>query len=566
MGGFFMRKILMKHKLLLTCSIILGIIYAGASVLSSKILQKVIDSSLEGDLSKFKEILWIAIGFLVVLAMITYIYARINTTLINYTIRDYRNQIYSGIMNQTHQKFHSKNSAEYISSLTNDMKLVEENYLEPLLTSIQFLFIFIATLIMLFYLNAIVALSLIGSTILMFIIPSIVGKNLEDKQKHVSSKLANLTTKSKEMFSGFEVIKTFNVFNYFNNVFYTSNLSATRAKMNADNLLNLNETVSGILGALCQFVVVFVSTYLVIKGDITAGTTVALIQLSGTFIMPVVTILTNVPKMKGVKPIIHKLTLFSEIEKTSSKKRINSFKNGITVKDLAFSYDGENQTLENVNLKLEKGKKYALLGKSGCGKSTLAKLLSGYYDNYLGSILFDEKDLTEHSVQVSNSLISTIHQNVYMFDTTVKNNITLYDDCSEKDLQDTLTQSGVAEFINELPDGLNSFIGENGSKLSGGQRQRIAIARALIKDTSILVLDEGTSSIDKQTANEIEQQLLKISELTLLTITHNLDSNLLRKYDAIIFMESGTIAEFGDFDFLINNNKDFSRFFSQKLS
>jgi len=560
-----MKQILRRNGLLLTCSIVLGIIYSVCSVLSSKILQRVIDTSLEGNFGSFKEVLLFAVGFLVILGAIIYIYERVNNTLINYAIRDYRNQVYSGIINRNYKSFNSVNSAEYISSLTNDMKLVEENYIVPLLTSIQHLFVFIATLIMLFSLNVIVALSLIGSVILMFIIPSILGKNLQDKQERVSDRFALLTSKSKDIFSGFEVIKTFNVFKHFDNIFYNANTNITHTKMKADNLLALNETASNILGALCQFVVVFVSTYLIIKGEITAGTSIALIQLSGTFIMPVIMILTNIPKIKGVEGIISKLNAFSKIEQLSSNKLISNFHDEILIKDVSFAYDEENLVLQDVNLKFEKGKKYAILGKSGCGKSTLAKLLSGYYDNYTGEIIFDGKNTAEYNLQSSHSLISTIHQNVYMFDTNISNNITLYDNYSEKNLQTALLQSGAENFINDFPDGINSMVGENGNKLSGGQRQRIAIARALVKDTPILVLDEGTSSIDKQTANEIERQLLNIEDLTLITITHNLDSNLLTKYDELIFMENGRIVEFGAFDSLINNNQGFSHFFSQHL-
>lgn len=558
-----MIKSLKKQGLLFTISIILGLIYAVGTVLSAKILQIVIDRALEGNMDEFKKILLLAIGFLLIFALITYAYGLINNLLTNKVIKDYREIVYSGIMERDYEKFNSLNSADYISSLTNDMKLVEENYIEPLLTSIQYLFIFIATLIMLFSLNVIVALSLITSVILMFIMPSILGRKLKEKQEQVSKKLGELTTTSKDIFAGFEVVKTFNVFNHFNSIFFKKNKNITEAKMIADNLLVLNETVSSTLGTLSQFVVVFVSTYLIIRGDITAGTTMALIQLSGSFIMPIITILTNFPKIKGIESVLNKLDLLAEVNSNSELLSIiPNIDDSITLEDVTFSYDNKNIVLENINLKIRKRKKYVILGESGCGKSTLAKLVSGYYSNFSGTIHFDEKDISNYSVQSSPSLISNIHQNIYMFDTSIKNNITLYDTYHNDELDNVLETSGVKKFIGGLSDGIDSLVGENGNKLSGGQRQRIAIARALIKNTPILILDEGTSAIDKKTAKEIEEQLLHVSNLTLLTITHNLDQELLQNYDEIIFMENGKIAEVGTFQQLINSKSKFSNFFA----
>lgn len=561
-----MKKCLNKHKGLFIISIILGIIYAIGTVLSSKILQNVIDAALEGNMDEFKEILLFTIVFLIGISILTYVYGYLNIKLKNVLLQDYREDIYSGVMKMNYKEFNNQNTADYISALTNDIKMIEENYLTSLLLVIQYMFIFIATLIMLFMLNLIVTISLIVSVLLMFIVPSVFGRNLQEKQDMVSNKLTQFTAKTKDILSGFEVIKTFNVFHHFNKIFTSANKEVTDNKMQADGLLVLNESVSSLLGTLCQFVVVFVSTYLILQGEITAGTTVALIQLSGTFIMPVITILSNFPKIKGIEPIIKKLDAIADLNETNTvvSEAIN-FNDTIEINNLSFAYD-EVQVLNNVSTKFEKGKKYAILGKSGCGKTTLTKLVSGYYDTYNGMISYDGKDIKEFSVQSSNNLISTIHQNVYMFDTNIENNITLYDTYPEDVLYSSMRNSGIDKFINDQVDGLNSEVGENGNKLSGGQKQRIAIARALIKNTPILILDEGTSAIDRQTAHEIEGELLKLKDLTLITITHNLDAELLSKYDEIIYMENGCISESGPFSELISKEKNFSHYFNHTLN
>ena len=165
-------------------------------------------------------------------------------------------------------------------------------------------------------------------------------------------------------------------------------------------------------------------------------------------------------------------------------------------------------------------------------------------------------------------LSSIIHQNIYLFDETIYDNICLHEHYPEKQVEKVIEDSGLTEFISELPTGLQYRVGENGSNLSGGQKQRIAVARALIRNKPILILDEGTSAIDMQTAYDIENRLLKKEDLTLITITHHLEQNLLDKYNEIFYMENGRIKERGNFKHLINTSSCFSGYFhyNQKIS
>ena len=209
-----------------------------------------------------------------------------------------------------------------------------------------------------------------------------------------------------------------------------------------------------------------------------------------------------------------------------------SFKEKIEFINVSFSYPSKT-VLSNVSMKFEKGKKYALVGPSGCGKTTILKLLLQFLNGYTGSILIDGKDIQTYSLESLYQQISYIDQEVYLFDTTIIQNIVLDQAFSESAISKAIEESALTELISDLPEGLNTTVGENGAKLSGGQKQRIAIARALIHQQPILLMDEGTSALDLANALEVESKLLNNPELTVILVSHHLNPEIVDKIDRI---------------------------------
>jgi ABC-type multidrug transport system fused ATPase/permease subunit len=186
-------------------------------------------------------------------------------------------------------------------------------------------------------------------------------------------------------------------------------------------------------------------------------------------------------------------------------------------------------------------------------------VLIGHLNDYTGNVLYDQVELKELTDESLGKIAAIIHQNVYMFDETIEQNISLHKAYKNEALELVVEESGVSLFLNDERT-LQTKVGENGSNLSGGERQRIAVARALIQNKPLLILDEGTSAIDKQTARDIESRLLFREDLTLLTITHSLDPDLLNRYDEIIYMKDGTIIESGSFADLMESQGKFSQY------
>ena len=230
------------------------------------------------------------------------------------------------------------------------------------------------------------------------------------------------------------------------------------------------------------------------------------------------------------KPYFDKITVHAG--GTESGEGMERLKDAITVDNVSFQYE-KKPVLQNVTVCFEVGKKYALTGPSGCGKSTLFKLLLGWLPGYTGSIRFDGRNARDYTPKQLQRQMSYIEQNVYLFNTTIRENITLGGEFTEEQLQKALRDSALIGDIANMPDGLDTIVGEEGGSLSGGQKQRVAIARALIHRRSILLVDEGTSALDQKNADIVEKSLLANPDLTLILISHHLTDERRSMFDKV---------------------------------
>lgn len=532
-----MNLIKKKDRLLLCAAVFLGGINAFLSAFISILLQQIIDAATTKDLQGFKRLFIAALIYLAVLGLIGFVEAYCGKLLIRNISQHLRDDIFHGVMRMSPESYNSINTADYLSALINDVKLIEENYLLPLLMSSQMVVLFLTTLGVLLYLSPVVTVVLLVFLILMFLVPALLGRQMQKKQDAYSEKLAEFTAKAKDFLNGYEIIRGYSISSYILRKFSTVNKDTAAKKFAADRLLAVNECFSDILSALSVLVIVFLAAWLMLKGEITMGTLLALIQLSGTFVTPVVMLMQSIPKIASMKPVIERLTELSNIQLPpcdGQTRQSHTFSRELTCSQLSFGYTEGQDVLKNLTFTIKAGEKYALLGESGSGKSTLIKLLTGYTHNFRGDILYDGMSIREMSQSEINQLVAVIHQNVFLFDTDIYDNICLGDHFSESMLNQALENSGVTQFLDSLTDGIHTQVGENGQNLSGGQRQRIAVARALIRRTPILILDEGTSAVDQETAHEIEGKLLCQKELTVITITHHMDQKLLPFYDGTL--------------------------------
>ncbi len=538
-----MKKYWKKNGFFLAVTLMAGIL---ASVLASGIailLQKVVDVAVTKQTEAFGKLFLFAVGYILVLCVMNYVSALMEKYLTEKMIKQYRRDIFKGIMDRRPIRYYGENTADYISALTNDMKLIEDNYIAALLNTFQLVVMFAVTLVILLILSPMVTAILILTFLLMFLLPATIGRCLEKRQDRVSAQMAAFTEKLKDILSGYEVLRSYDRIEAAKYRFQEENEEEIRVRFRAARLFALNEGLSDTLAVLSTITVIFVSAYLVLIGQITMGTLLALVQLSSSFMAPVMLLMQNVPRIQSMRAVIARLNSYAEDGPAVKPLSLElpSFEKGIELDGASFSYDGEQTVLADITMRIDKGGKYAVMGPSGCGKTTLIKLLLGYFEDYGGSIRYDGRELRALDMDKIAGIISVIHQNVYLFNLSVRENILLFEEFDEAALAEAVEQSGVSLFIDEKEGGLDHGAGENGALLSGGQRQRVALARALIRRAPFVILDEGTSALDRKTACEIESRLLEDEELTLLTITHNPDPQLMRRYDGIYRMNDGRL-------------------------
>jgi len=522
-------------------------------------LKIIVDTGVNKNLGNFNEILIYSVIFVIFTFLVNYLSDIMKAKYIQKTFLNFKGDLFKRLIEKNIMDFRENNISYYISMFTNDLTMLEQDYFSTVLDmvyqSFRFVLATIAVVIMSPYLLVIVIV--VG--ILPIIIPNLFGKKVSLYRKDFSDSLSKFTTSMKEYLSGYEVIKSFNIEDKIKEEYKNSNKEVEMTKYRFKVFSSLVTNLSSISGFMMFLVVIIFGTYMVIKGKLTVGSMMASVQLMNYIVNPLRGFSEDINKIKSIKQISNKFKNLLSSNNVDKGKGIE--KDGlcdeIKFKNVSFTYNEDKNILKNISFSVKKGEKYAIVGPSGSGKSTILKLLLGYFKEFKGEITIDGTDIRHIRPDSLYEMVSVIQQEVFIFDSSVKNNIVLFKDYSNDHINDIIEKSGLSLFVNSLNNGLDTKVGESGCNLSGGERQRLAIARALIKGTPILVLDEATSSLDNETTYKIEKSLIDIYELTTLVVTHKLIKNILEKYDGIIVIKDGEIKEIGTFDDLMDRKKYF---------
>ena len=556
-----MKQLTKYHKKSFYTFMIFNILVPLTNIAFAYSIKIIIDSGMYQNEDALTQAVLVGASVIFIYAGLNFISLRLRNKLVRQIMSRYKNKVFQSILDSDYRDFSKEKSGKFISVLTENMKKIEQDYLHQYFNISKNISLMIFSLVAMFIGNWFLTLLVIIASIIPMMISGFIGQKSASLQN--SSMIADqkYLAKVKDILAGFLVIKSFNVKeairqDYKNESEKLDEIYFIKGKF--DVLSNVISQLSGMIVFLVAF---GGGMYLVFGGYTTIGSVTAIVQLVNFVVMPLNEIGMGISKFREGQATLNSFEVKDVIELQTGKTK-EYFDDVISFSNVDFSYpNAEEKIFNNLSLQIKKGEKIAIVGMSGSGKSTLLNLLLRFYDVTSGYISIDNQDLQAISAESLYNLMTIVQQDVYIFDDTLKANITLSQSFTEDDIKKAVQQSGLESYILENELGLQTLCGENGSNLSGGERQRLSIARALIRKTPILLLDEATSSLDNKVTTEIESSILEIQDLTVLVVTHKLNKSMLKKYNRILFMKNGVIVEDGSFSDLMVRRGEFYKLF-----
>lgn len=557
----FIHQLYYKNRINFIVTIILTIAMSSLNLMISWLIQQIMDCTANQDMQALVRSAWIVIIVVVIYTIANVMYRAVYPRFLQRAMQQYRDYAFSRLTQKSLRSFSKEGTALYVSALTNDCTSIENNYLAATFTLIELLFCFLGALIMMLYYSPVMLVLAVALSFLPVAVSMTAGNRLTEQEKEISKKNERFVSIVNELLSGFPVIKSFRAETQASRLFSQRNEQAEEAKKNKRRTEQLISLLANDAGIIAQMGIFLAGAWLAISNKgVTAGVVIVFVQLMNYILNPISQVPLLWSNRKAAIALMEKLSdALSENVREEGREKLNGFSEKIEVKDLTYGYEPESPVLKDLDVQFDAGKSYAIVGGSGSGKSTLLNLLMGSSSNYQGEICIDGVSIKNIESESLYQLMTSVQQNVFVFNDTIRNNVTMFHEFPDKEVTLALERSGLSEFIEKR--GEEFVCGENGANLSGGERQRISIARALLRKSPILLVDEATAALDAATARAVSFSILNLVGMTRIVVTHRLEEAILRRYDKILVMKNGTICEQGKFDTLMQQKGQFYSLF-----
>lgn len=557
----FRCRLFYKNKICFIASVIMTIVMSFLNLMISWLIQQIMDSMANQNMQSAVRCAWIAASVVIAYTVANAVYRAVYPRFLQRAMQQYRDYAFSRLTQKSLRSFSKEGTALYVSALTNDCTSIENNYLAATFTLIELLFCFWGALIMMLYYSPVMLVLAVALSFLPVAVSMKAGNRLTEQEKEISKKNERFVSIVNELLSGFPVIKSFRAEAQASRLFSQRNEQAEEAKKNKRRTEQLISLLANDAGIIAQMGIFLAGAWLAISNKgVTAGVVIVFVQLMNYILNPISQVPLLWSNRKAAIALMEKLSdALSENVREEGREKLNGFSEKIEVKDLTYGYEPESHVLKDLDVQFDAGKSYAIVGGSGSGKSTLLNLLMGSSSNYQGEICIDGVSIKNIESESLYQLMTSVQQNVFVFNDTIRNNVTMFHEFPDKEVTLALERSGLSEFIEKR--GEDFVCGENGANLSGGERQRISIARALLRKSPILLVDEATAALDAATARAVSFSILNLVGMTRIVVTHRLEEAILRRYDKILVMKNGTICEQGNFDTLMQQKGQFYSLF-----
>lgn len=530
-----------RHCATIAVSLLILAIFAP---LKSYILQWLLDAS-----GKREAIVYLLLGVAITLCSHLFeLIARMNFARIcSEGVRIIRNGLVEVFSYQPLADWNQTDSGSYVSLLTNDLTAVQNDAFQSLFDLVMWSTIGLVALVMLAVINPLIMLMAVAMSFVPLFVPKMTAKRLTFDRGVLSKSNAAYTGKVGEFTRNFETISLLGVQGYFLKKHNKEAADNSQASYQLQRGMALSQVLTSFIIWLPQLLVLFVGVILVSAEKISITSLITAYQLTSFILVPMRTVTNSYTKIESAQPICRKIE--EELSRTlraNGNETIDSLQQ-VDLRVSAFTYPGaKSPALKDISLTIHQGEKIAVIGHSGSGKSTLLRLLLRYYDVQDGEILINGLDIARIDDSFSK-VVAAIPQKCSIFQDTIRNNITFGEEYTDAEIDRSVRMSGLSDVIAILPEGLDTMLYEDGRNLSGGEAQRLAIARALIRKCSLLLVDEATSNLDIKNKQAIMESLLSL-DCAVLVITHDVFGSYMQRFDSVYLLKDGEVKACGRFD------------------
>ncbi|PKG23569.1 ABC transporter ATP-binding protein [Niallia nealsonii] len=560
-----------KYKIQLFLVVIAAILSTVFSILSPKILAKAIDHLFEGLVAKSKgvpdaaidftaigKILLLLVGLYIISALFTYIQQIIMVTISQKTIFELRQDVQKKLKKMPLKYFDQTPHGETLSRAINDIDNINNTLQQSVTQLITSVVTFIGVIIMMLTISPILALICFLTIPLSIFVTIQIAKRSQIQFKNQQATLGKINSHVEEIFTGHQMVKAFgheqkaiHQFNDINDKLYESSWKSQFVS-------GLIMPLMALINNLGYVLIVVIGAIFAATGRITVGEVQAFIQYARQFSQPI-TQLSNISNiiqstLASAERVFELLDEEEEIEIASSAKEINFPKGAVRFDSVYFSYQKEEDLIKNLSLSIKPGQKVAIVGPTGAGKTTLVNLLMRFYDVDSGTIFIDGVNIQDMDRGKLRGMFGMVLQEIWLFKGSIRDNIAYgKEDAKEEEIVQAATLANADHFIRTLPDGYDTIINEEGTNISQGQKQLLTIARALLANPTLLILDEATSSVDTRTEAQIQEAMAELMKnRTSFVIAHRLST--IKDADMILVMKEGTVIEKGCHDELLEKH------------
>ncbi len=537
-----MIRYMTKKKRLTVSVILLMIASSVGGTLFSLVMSALVDC-VSGQQDRLLPTFLYSLLFVVVYCLLRGGYCYAEAYMIAETRKNLKNDLFEHIYLQNMEDFEAQSSAGYINELSNNVTIMEDTYFRNIISTGQMLVAFLSSSLITILVQPVMLLVMLALGFLMLATTRLTTRPLERSMKEYSGKLSEYTDEIKDDFSGFGIVHLFHTLDAVVKKHGAKNTEVESAKRKSENCRMICGCLGEFVGLLSTVLVMAAAAYFAGKGMFSSGMIVAFGSLIGQVVSPITSIPNVVANFHAAKPVKE------QFEKILGREKMQDASGGalpegdITLEGVTYGY-GEKKVLRDCNYRFEKGKHYVLLGSSGAGKSSLLNLLAGVYQNYTGKIAVKGVDIKHVSRKNMSDAVTMVKQDTFLFNDTIYNNITLFGEgYSEQEISGVLERTGLKKLVASLPEGLAAMVQENGNNFSGGEKQRIGLARALLRNSPVLLLDEFTANLDPAIARELEDNILKRKDKTIITVTHEQTKEKLGKYDEVVVLKDGKLEK-----------------------